>query len=75
MMVCEVMGSRPAVGESYRHDGRTVDERAGDGNAAAHAAGEFRGQQVHGVLEFDEAQNFADARLDLFLVHTILVRR
>src|SRR5208283_2933634 len=51
-----------------------VDERAGNGDTAAHATGKFRGQQVHGVAEFDKIQDFADARRDLFLVHTIFAQ-
>ena len=38
-------------------DGRTGDEGASDGDAAAHAAGEVGGRQVEGVSEFDESED------------------
>jgi hypothetical protein len=48
-----------------------VDESASDGDATTHAAGEFRRKHVDGVIEFDELENFLDARLDFFFGETI----
>src|SRR6267154_1085439 len=53
-------------------DGRASDERAGDGDAAAHATREFGRKRVNGVGEFDEMEDFFDARLEASLSKRVL---
>src|SRR5258707_3862731 len=55
-------------------DGRASDERAGDGDAAAHATGEFGRKRVNGVGEFDEMEDFFYARLDFIFVDAVFVK-
>src|ERR1700676_801710 len=55
------------------HDRRLVDEGARDGDPAAHAAGQFRWKHIESVLEFDEAQDFADAAVDFLFGHFVFV--
>ena len=53
------------------NDGRMIYEGACDGDTAAHAAGEFGRKKIHGVLKFDEAEHFLNARDDLVLAETV----
>ncbi len=64
MIVCEVTGIEAGGGRIVENDRRTIDQRASDRNAAAHAAGKLGGKFVDGLLHLDETQRFADARLD-----------
>src|SRR5882672_5286841 len=57
-------GVETGRGRIVENDGRASDESTGDGNAAAHAAREFGGNEIDGVFEFDEAENLADVWLD-----------
>src|SRR5208337_4620023 len=61
-------------GRIVEHYGWTIDNRASDGNPAAHPSGKLRGQLVQGVTQLHEFQNLAHARLDLLLVHMILAQ-
>src|SRR5258708_19555180 len=55
-------------------DGWASNERAGDGDAAAHATREFGRKRVNGVGEFDEMEDFLDARLDFIFVDAVFVK-
>ena len=55
-------------GRIVKDNGRAIDQGAGDGNAAAHAAGKLGGKTIDGLFHFDEAQRFADARFDFLFV-------
>jgi hypothetical protein len=55
------------------NDGRAADESARDGDAAAHATGEFGRKRVGGLGEFDETEDFFYARLDFLFVHAVFV--
>ena len=61
MMVLAVMGSRPAVGESYKQQSGFGHHGAGDSHAAPHSSRQLVGKLVEGLLQFDEAQGFAHA--------------
>jgi hypothetical protein len=64
-------GIEAGGGRIVENDLGAADECASDGDAAAHAAGEFGGEQVEGVFEFDELQDFADALIDFRFVDAI----
>ena len=64
-------GIEAGGGRIVENDGRPSDQGAGDGDATAHAAGEFGRQHVDGVLEFDEAKDFLHLRRDVFFVGAI----
>ena len=57
-------GIETGGGRIVENDGRTSDEGTGDGDAAAHTAGEFGGNEIDGVFELDETENFANVWLD-----------
>jgi hypothetical protein len=73
-MVWEVTGSSPPGGRIVKDNGRPVDQGASDGNAAAHAAGKLGRITIDGLFHFDEAQRFADARIDFFFVGIFLAQ-
>src|SRR5208283_707209 len=58
-------------GRVVENDGGMIDERAGDGDTAAHATREFGRKKIHGVLEFDEAENLLNARGDFLFAETV----
>src|ERR1700740_3238685 len=57
-----------------KHDLRAVDEGAGNGDAAAHASGEFGGKLVDGVFELHDAQDLANAGLEFVLGSAFLAQ-
>jgi len=64
-------GVQAGGGGIVEHDGRAGNECAGDGDAAAHATGEFGGKEFGGVGEFNEAEDFLNAGLDFVFICTV----
>src|SRR5690349_10144896 len=67
-------GIEAGGGRVVENDGGTGDKGTGDGDATPHAAGEFGRQQIEGVSQLHEAEDFANARLDFVRVNTIFVK-
>ncbi len=49
-----------------------VDQRARDGDAATHSAGEAGGKEGEGLFQADEAQRVLNALIDFFVRHLLL---